>query len=235
MKILLIRHGEPDYSIDSLTPKGWKEAELLAARLVKENIRDFYVSPLGRAQDTARATLQCLGKTAETLPWLCEFRGTMIDPDTGMRRYAWDLMPQYWTGCPELYDREHWPENEVYQTGNSAEIYRETQEGLDGLLGRYGYHRKGVMYHTEKNSPVTIALFCHFAISMNILSCLTGMSPVPLMHAFIMAPSSITTIVTEERRKGEVFFRCAGLGDVSHLYANGEPVSLMGLYQELYP
>ena len=33
MKILMIRHGEPDYTIDSLTPKGWREAEILAGRL----------------------------------------------------------------------------------------------------------------------------------------------------------------------------------------------------------
>lgn len=52
MKILIIRHGEPDYSIDSLTEKGWREAELLSRRLAPFNIRDFYVSPLGRAQDT---------------------------------------------------------------------------------------------------------------------------------------------------------------------------------------
>lgn len=29
MKLLIVRHGDPDYSIDSLTPKGWKEAEYL--------------------------------------------------------------------------------------------------------------------------------------------------------------------------------------------------------------
>ena len=32
MKILLIRHGDPDYEKDSLTEKGWHEAELLAQR-----------------------------------------------------------------------------------------------------------------------------------------------------------------------------------------------------------
>ena len=70
MKILIIRHGEPDYSIDSLTEKGWREAELLSRRLAPLGIRDFYVSPLGRAQDTARPTLEKTGKKAETLPWL---------------------------------------------------------------------------------------------------------------------------------------------------------------------
>ena len=234
MKILLIRHGEPDYSIDSLTPKGWREADLLADRLEKVPIDDFYVSPLGRARDTARATLQRVGKEAEVLPWLSEFRGTMIDPETGVRRHAWDLLPQYWSRQSELYDPVRWTENEVYQTGNSAEIYRETQSGLDELLARYGYRREGVLYRTQANSAATVALFCHFGITMNILSCFTGMAMVPMLHAFIAPPSSVTTLVTEERRPGEVFFRCAGLGDTSHLYAAGEPVSSMGRFQEFY-
>ena len=29
MKLLIVRHGEPDYDIDSLTEKGWKEVEYL--------------------------------------------------------------------------------------------------------------------------------------------------------------------------------------------------------------
>ena len=37
MKLLIVRHGDPDYSIDSLTPKGWREAELLKDRLTKSD------------------------------------------------------------------------------------------------------------------------------------------------------------------------------------------------------
>ena len=234
MKLLIIRHGEPDYSIDSLTKKGFREAELLSEKLASMDIRDFYVSPLGRAQDTARPTLKRLGRTAETLPWLAEFRGRLLDPDTGLERHAWDLRPQYWTKQPELYDPERWTENEFYGGGNSPEIARETGEGLDALLARYGYTREGRIYRVSHNTPDTIALFCHFAVGMNMLSHLTGMAMVPLMHAFLMPPSSITTMITEERTKGEVFFRCWGLGDVSHLYAKGEPVSQMGLFHEVY-
>lgn len=32
MRILLIRHGDPDYENDTLTEKGCREAELLAKR-----------------------------------------------------------------------------------------------------------------------------------------------------------------------------------------------------------
>ena len=35
MRILIIRHGDPDYEHDSLTEKGWREAALLADKLEK--------------------------------------------------------------------------------------------------------------------------------------------------------------------------------------------------------
>ena len=58
MKLLIVRHGDPDYSIDSLTERGWVEAEYLSERLSKLNVAAFYVSPLGRAKDTASLTLK---------------------------------------------------------------------------------------------------------------------------------------------------------------------------------
>ena len=33
MKLLFIRHGDPDYTNDTLTKKGWREAECLAEML----------------------------------------------------------------------------------------------------------------------------------------------------------------------------------------------------------
>ena len=103
MKILLIRHGDPDYTIDSLTEKGWREARLLSNRLEKLEIRDFYVSSLGRARATVQPTLEKLNRTAEVLPWLAEFRGWVEDPfgqPEPQHRIPWNLMPQYWTKFP---------------------------------------------------------------------------------------------------------------------------------------
>ena len=234
MKLLIIRHGEPDYTVDSLTEKGRREAALLADRLCREDIDDFFVSPLGRARDTARPALERLGKRAEVLPWLEEFRGTIIDPNTGDERIPWNLMPQYWTRQAEFYDRERWTENGLYRTGDSAEVYARTAAGLDALLERYGYRRMGGLYRCADNKQNTIALICHFALGMTMLSYLMGVSPVVMWHGFFMPTSSVTTLVTEERVKGEVFFKCVQLGDTSHLYAGGEPVSQSGLFAERY-
>lgn len=73
MNIYIVRHAEPDYSIDSLTEKGWREAALLGKRLEKITPAYYYVSPLGRAKDTASFTLRAVGASAEEMDWLREF------------------------------------------------------------------------------------------------------------------------------------------------------------------
>ena len=54
MRIVLIRHGEPDYEKDCLTETGHKQAKIAAQRLLKEGIEEIYASPLGRARQTAQ-------------------------------------------------------------------------------------------------------------------------------------------------------------------------------------
>ena len=57
MRLIFIRHGDPDYEKDSVTAKGEREIKLLADKMQSENVHAFYLSPKGRAQRTAEATL----------------------------------------------------------------------------------------------------------------------------------------------------------------------------------
>lgn len=228
MKIMIIRHGDPDYSIDSLTEKGWREAELLSERLIKANIDDFYCSPLGRAKDTASPTLKKLGKEAEILDWLHEFRGNIVSPFTGEKRICWDLPPSIWCADDRYYDVKRWNEPELMSSGNSAKIFKETAEGVDALLERYGWHRDGMAYRGGED--VTIALVCHFGLGITVMSYLLGISPVVAQNNFFLAPTSVTTLVSETDASGVSHFRAIGVGDISHLYKQGEPMSESGLY-----
>ena len=234
MRILLIRHGEPDYSGDTLTPKGKVEAELLSCRMAKYQIRDFYTSPLGRASETASYTLRRMGREAETLPWLQEFRGRYFDPDAGRMRICWDWKPRNWMKYPESFDSDRWTEIPPFQGENVREIWEETKAGIDELLGRYGFRKEGEIWRSEHNTPDTIALFCHFGISMAILGYLTDVSPMVYWHRMMCLPTSVTEVVTEERIPGEAVFRAVKIGDLTHLEMNGEPRSTHGLFPECY-
>ncbi|WP_460641583.1 histidine phosphatase family protein [Lacrimispora brassicae] len=230
MKLILIRHGEPDYSIDSLTEKGWREADLLSERMGKQPVSAFYCSPLGRAKDTAKATLDKSGAEAEILPWLREFYAPVEDGGSGTKRIPWDFMPGYWTNREELYHRDLWFENERMKTGPVKEEYEKVAAGLDEILKKHGYEREGRMYRAVPGSDDTIVLFCHFGVICVMLSHLLGI-PAPLLwQGFFLAPSSVTTLETEERLEGEAYFRCKGAGDTAHLYAKGEPGSNSGFF-----
>ncbi len=252
MRILLIRHAEPDYSVDSLTPKGRVEAELLSRRLIKYNIRDFYVSPLGRAKDTAAYTLDKLHRSAEELPWLAEFRARVADPVTGRYHIPWDLPPQrqmcirdryhipwdlpprFWPDLPGSSDVRSWADAPFFAGSDVKAIWQETMDGADALLARYGFRKDGPVWRCAENSRDTICLFCHFGISMAFLAYLTDCSPLVLWHHTLTLPSSLTEVVTEERTRGEVSFRITRLGDIAHLETAGEKRSTAGLFPECF-
>ena len=52
--------------------------------------------------------------------------------------------------------------------------------------------------------------------------------------ALCAAPSSVTTLTSEERRKGIAGFRMNSYGDISHLYAHDEPPAFAARFCECY-
>lgn len=234
MKLLIIRHADPDYEKDSLTEKGWKEAELLSNRLSAMDIKEFYVSPLGRARDTAKVTLDKMNRTAEVLPWLREFHAPIYDEKTGRERICWDFLPQEWTKVEEYYNKDLWHTAPVMKKCNAISEAKKVFEGVDRILEKNGYIRDGNLYRAVNPNRDTIVFFCHFGVECVILSHLLGISPVVLWHGFCALPTSVTTLVTEERRKGIAYFRMISFGDTSHLYIAGEKPSLSGMFCETY-
>jgi broad specificity phosphatase PhoE len=234
MKLIIIRHADPDYSIDSLTEKGWREAELLSERIIRMNVKEFYTSPLGRAKDTASVTLKKLKREAIELPWLREFHAPIIDQYTGKERIPWDLLPGDWTKITEYYDNQLWHTVPVMEEGKVYEEALRVFNGIDEILKKHGYEREENLYRAVNPNTDTIVLFCHFGVECVILSHLLGISPVVLWHGFCAAPSSVTTLITEERRKGIAYFRMNSFGDTSHLYAAGEPPAFAARFCETY-
>lgn len=234
MKLLIIRHGDPDYSIDSLTEKGFREAELLASRISTLQVKKFYTSPLGRARDTASATLRKMNREAEVLSWLREFHAPVLDEATGERHIPWDMLPSDWTSIKEYYDSDLWHSTPIMKSGGVAEEAVAVAAGLDEILKENGYEREGRFYRAVKPNNDTIVLFCHFAVECVMLGHLLGISTVLLWQGFVAAPSSVTTLTTEERREGVAYFRMSSFGDISHLYAGGEQPAFAARFCEAY-
>lgn len=235
MRLLIIRHGDPDYSIDSLTEKGWKEAELLSDRIAKLDISKVYVSVLGRAKDTASLSLKKLNMEAVECDWLREFWPLIDRPDVkGRKAICWDFLPEDWMADERYFLQDKWYETEEMRAGNVKEAYDYVIKNFDEVLAQHGYVREGKMYRAERPNRDTIAFFCHFGLESVLLSHLMNVSPMIMWHNTCAAPSTVTTVITEERREGKVIFRVNGFGDISHLYAGDEEPAFAARFCETF-
>lgn len=227
MKLFIIRHGDPNYEIDSLTERGWQEAELLSDRLIKEDITKVYVSPLGRAQDTAKPFLRLSGLKAETKDWLREFPLPAFQP---MKKYGlaekdskccpWDLDLRLFTMfSKQLSDNEHWFEHEIYTESKAGEYACMVGRELDRLLSENGLDREEYFYKINNNfnENANIAIFCHMGLGSLLVANLAHIAPPLYWQMFRVMPTSVSTITFKKREDGLVQSKIFSVGDTTHL------------------
>ena len=260
MKLIFVRHGEPDYINDSLTENGRAEALALAKRISTWDVTEFYVSPQGRARETAAPSLAAVNREAITLDYMREFSYPIDDPITGRHGVPWDFIPSYWTNIPGcLKEGDGFLESELIASNpNIIKNYPIVINGFDKLLEEYGYTRKDHYY--INNNPVnrrlkstvgpddkirnnglypnggepTLVIFCHLGVTCLVLSHLLNIPFECLTHGFFMPPTSITVLSTEERWDNEAYFRVQCIGDVTHLHDAGLPISYAGSFADMF-
>ena len=154
MRLIFIRHAEPDYKNNTLTEKGFREAGILAKRVSGwKNIRGIYVSPLARAQLTAAPCLEQLRLPAVTFDWLQEFLYPVTDPVSGEKSILWDFSPAFFTKEPGFYTSNGWLDTSLARSNPAiGPAYAEVCEGLDAILAEQGYQREDLLYRTDKTS-----------------------------------------------------------------------------------
>lgn len=209
MEILLIRHGDPDYAHDSLTPRGVIEAQRLAKTLQEVEIDDLYVSPLGRAQGTCAYTAHEKRLEPVTLDWLRE-RGIKRGPV-----YLWEAQGEMFLQAEVLPTQNDWylPEGAMPE---GDEQYRRVRDGFDDLLSAYGYVREGHKYRVDGGSDKRIALFCHKGVILTLLADVLHWALPMIFVSLHIHPSGVTRLEMVER-EGFAHLKALAINDLSHL------------------
>ena len=109
--------------------------------------------------------------------------------------------------------------------GNVRQAYENVITHFDDLLAQHGYVRQGRLYRAVRPNNDTLVFFCHFALECVLLSRLLNASSMVLWHGLCAAPSSVTTVVTEERRPASPVSGCcnSGMCPISWPTANSLP------------
>ncbi len=212
MELYIIRHGDPDYANDTLTEKGWKEAEALAPRLLRIQPTDLYASPLGRAQDTARPSCKALGMEFTVENWMVESmdymkRGALNDPTQTDAGYTVTF-----ADGPTLR-KDFAPE----RAATVEQMIRDS----DAFLARHGYVREGYRYRAVEDNERKVCCFCHGGFGSAWVAHLLGMYPVFNWHQFALRTTSVTHFRFRADESGYAVPNAVCIGDVSHLWGTG--------------
>ena len=226
MILFYIRHGDPLYQPDTLTPLGERQAESVAKRLALHGIDRIYSSTSNRAMLTAKPTGELTKIHIEELDfanecyawedfhverdgkqdWVFqdrEFRALFSDPSVLGLGYRWYEHPKF-----------HFLKNGMDR------VYNETFAFFKSL--GYEHVRDTGRYEVYRSNNERIAFFAHAGFGMAFLSVVLDI-PYPIVaNHFDMCHTGITAIEFAEEDRYAVP-RLLTLSSDEHLYMDGLP------------
>ena len=214
MRIVFVRHGEPDYRNDCLTETGKIQARQAAVRLREEGIEQIFSSPLGRAQETAAAASEELGLPVQTLDFMRELHWGSIDGEPLFHNgHPWDIADELARQGWNL-NRTDWAENPYFKNNVVTENVRLVEENIDKWLASLGYIREGFYYRCAlpDNSQRTVALFSHGGSSAAAMGHILNL-PFPYACALFHLEFTGITTLRLDRNPGAVSLPCLELGN----------------------
>ena len=203
MRIVFVRHGEPDYADDCLTAIGREQARAAAIRLKEEGIEEIWTSPLGRALETAKASSDVLGLPVQALDFMRDVSWGSIDGSEILYGgHPWAIVFEMARLGLDLND-PNWRELPYFRNNKLLKCIDLIESGIDQWLERYGYVREGLYYrHTvEEKQQRTIALFSHGGSSCAAMGHILNLQ-FPCACALLHIDYTGITVVQMESRSG---------------------------------
>ena len=218
MRIIFVRHGEPDYAHDCLTARGRAQAAAAADRLAGEGISEIYASSCGRAMETASYAAARLALPVIPLDFMREI--SWGGPGIPHKGHPWTLGDRL---MAEGFDfaasdwREHPYFKDNVATAQCAGIIRQ----FDAFLEVRGYRHEGRRFLCAGGTDKTIALFSHGGSGGCVLAHLLAL---PFPYVCSVLPYDFTSLVILDFPVSEgeyVFPRVELFNDCAHIREDG--------------
>ena len=214
MKIHFIRHGDPDYKNDCLTPLGILQAKATAKRLEECKLDRIFASPLGRALETASYTAK--GADVEICDFMREVGWGSVNGETiPMDGHPWNLA-RYLVSENKNHMHHGWENEYPFNNSKIVQSLEKLSGSLDEFLATLGYQREGDFYRVTKKNDEEYAIFSHAGSTSTAIAHLFNM---PIPFVFAMFPVNLCSITTVEFRGGRgelVFPRFEVMNDKRH-------------------
>lgn len=205
VRLYLVRHAEPAYPEDALTPLGHRQAAALARRFAALGLDRVVSSPMRRARETAAPTAAGLGLAVEIEPWARELEDWWIPGGPHGEQPVWQVERERLLALAA--DRP-WYEQPPFDRAAFGERHRALIAAADAFVSRL---------RAAAGAPARVAVFCHEGLALTWLAHLLSLHPLSIWAGFRLPAASLTTVELPAEGEGDDAIRCVGLGDVGHL------------------
>ena len=206
MRLIFVRHGEPNYKEDCLTPTGHEQAKLAAERLKGEGIEKIFSSPMGRAYQTAEYTAKALGfPDIEVLDFMHEITWGSTDGSPVFHDgNPWYIADEMAERGMDLWDTD-WEQGEFFRNNTCVENVHMIEREFDKFLLTLGQRREGRHYRTitETDNDHTYVLFSHGGSSCAAISHILGLT-FPFSCASLHMPFTAICVIRFDSRPNAV-------------------------------
>ena len=226
MLLFYIRHGDPIYNPDSLTPLGHEQAKALAKRLLLYGVDQVYSSPSTRARQTAQPFCDLARKPMTICDWADEGlagQNFFVHNESG---HNWcfqnaALIPLFASpAIRALGDR--WYEHPDLAGYSFAQGVERVNTAVDGFFESLGlrHDRENGRYEMIGNPPDRVALFAHQGFGLSFFSSVLDIPYPQFSVHFDFGHSSMSVI--EFQQQGDYYYpRALQVSNESHLYREG--------------
>ena len=224
MLLYFVRHGDPIYSPDQLTPLGHRQAEAIGRRLTLYGVDKIFSSTSTRAYQTALPTAEICKKEITQLDFAHEnhaWNQLCVTTEQGYKTWAFrhPETAQLFVSkeMRDLGDR--WSEHPAIREYHFENGINRIRDAADEFLLSLGYEhiREKNLYKAIRPNDDRVALFAHEGFGAAFLSCVLDI-PYPEFSVHFGLTHSSLTVIEFREVNGFVIPMILTCGNDSHLY-----------------
>lgn len=230
MLFYYVRHGDPVYDPDSLTPLGHRQAEAIGRRLAMHGVDRVFTSTSNRAILTAKPLCELLKLKSEALDFANEshaWREMTYDTSEGRRWLFNHRETKYLSTLPEIRALdERWYEHPLFEKYNYKAGIERVQDALDEFFLSLGYeHIRGTgRYRTVRSNKERVAMFAHAGFGSLFFSCALDIPYLEFCARYDMCTTGLSVIDFQECGEWAIPTVLTFSND-SHIYKEGLPAA----------
>ena len=226
-----VRHGDPIYNPDQLTPLGHRQAESISRFMAQCKIDKIFSSTSMRAIQTATPTSEVLKKEITQLDFTNEkhaWERFSVECADGKRRWI-EQSDQFRSilVSPEVFALgDRWYEHPAFDGSNFGEHIDFYNRQIDEFFATLGYRhdRERRLFEALEPNDDNVALFAHGGFGGIFLSSILDIPYPQFVSRFSICHTGVTVINFSDKTDG-VIPVISQFSGTPHLYADRLPTA----------